>query len=37
MSTVFGIVAILGFSFLALQYGMKIDIISWVKKNIFKK
>lgn len=37
MSTFIGILALLAFTFVVLQYGMKVDIISWVKKNILKK
>ena len=36
MSTFIGIVALLGFTFVALQYGMKIDVIGWIKKKIGK-
>lgn len=34
MSTFIGIIALLGFTFLVLQYGMKIDIVGWIKSKI---
>ena len=37
MSTLIGIVLLLGFAFLGLQYGMKVDIIGFVKTKILKK
>lgn len=37
MSTFLGIVIMVVFVFLVLQFGFKWDIIGWIKKNIFKK
>jgi len=37
MSTFIGIVILLVFTFLVLQYGMKVDIIGFVKTKILKK
>jgi hypothetical protein len=37
MNHVIGVVILLVFIFLALQFGMKIDVWGWIKKNIFKK
>ena len=34
MSYVIGIIILLGFAFVALQYGMKVDIIGWIKSKI---
>ena len=37
MGVFIGIVVILGFAFLALQYGMKVDLIGMFKTKILKK